>query len=194
MNYYYTTATPNDCFVCGPSGMGYAMPVNTLDQPGAPLGSALDDEMRMDAYTRLTSRYLQRAGLRVVTIWDNATPMQRRSFEMNCPKLLGVTVQNFRDDPAVEASVENDRLRFERLTIPYADSYEQLRRSLEEQYAQWDGTSPRFVAYQANIWSPLQPERLVQLMSEIKQQHPQIEFVRADHYFELQREARGRAR
>ena len=58
MNYYYSTATPNDCFVCGPSGMGYAMPVNTLEEPGAPLGSALDDEMRMDAYTRLTSRYL----------------------------------------------------------------------------------------------------------------------------------------
>ena len=51
---------------------------------------------------------------------------------------------------------------------------------------QWDGKSPRFAAYQANIWSPLKPERLIQLMSELKRQHPQIEFVRADHYFELQ--------
>ena len=86
MNYYYSTATPKDCFVCGPSGMGYAMPVNTLDEPGAPLGSTLDDELRMDAYARLTSRYLQRAGLRVVTIWDDLTPMQRRSFAKNCPE------------------------------------------------------------------------------------------------------------
>lgn len=194
LNYYYATATPNDCFVCGPSGMGYIMPVNTLDEPGAPLGSALDDQSRMDAYAQLTSRYLERAGLRVVTIWDNATPLQRRSYEKNCPHLLGATVQNFGDDPTVEASWENDRLRFDRLEIPYAGSYEQLRRSIEEQYAQWDGKSPQFVAYQANIWSSLQPERLIQLMKEIRQQHPQIEFVRADHYFELQNAAREQAR
>lgn len=193
LNYYYSTATPNDCFVCGPSGMGYTMPVNTLFEPGAPLGSAIDDEMRMDAYTRLTSRYLQRAGLRVVTIWDNLTPMQRRSFERNCVSLLGATVQNFKDDPTVEASVENNRLRFERLTIPYAGSSEQLQRSIDRQYAQWGGDSPCFVAYQASIWSRLQPERLIQLMTDVKRQHRQIEFVRADHYFDLQRAARERA-
>jgi len=194
LNYYYSTATPNDCFVCGPSGMGYAMPVNTLNEPGAPLGSALDDEARMDAYARLTSRYLQRAGLNVVTVWDNLTSMQRRSFEENCPGLLGMTLQNFRDDPTVKSSVENNRLRIERLVIPYAGSYEQMRRSIERQFARWDGESPDFVAYQANIWSRLQPERLIQLMSEFKRQHPQIEFVRADHYFELQRESRERAK
>ena len=94
----------------------------------------------------------------------------------------------------MESSVENDRLRFERLAIPYAGSSEQLRRSIERQYARWDGESPSFVAYQANIWSRLQPERLIQLMSEVERQHPQIEFVRADHYFELQRAARERAR
>jgi hypothetical protein len=194
INYYYSTATPNDCFVSGPSGMGYAMPVNTLEEPGAPLGSALDDEPLMDAYAQLTSRYLQRAGLRVVTVWDNLTPMQRRSFERNCPTLLGVTVQDFKDDPTVESSVENDRLRFERLEIPYAGSEEQLRRAIQRRYARWDGESPSFVACQASIWSRLKPDRLIPLMSELQRQHPQIEFVRADHYFELQREARERER
>jgi hypothetical protein len=192
MNYYYSTATPNDCFVSGPSGMGYAMPVNTLEEPGAPLGSALDDEMRMDAYARLTSRYLERAGLRVVTVWDNLTPMQRTSFEQNCPTLLGMTVQNFKDDPTVESSVENNRLRFERLEIPYAGSEEQLRRSIARRYERWDGESPSFVAYQASIWSRLKPDRLISLMSELQREHPRIEFVRADHYFELQREFRER--
>jgi hypothetical protein len=136
MNYFYSSATPNDCFVCGPSGMGYVMPVNTLDEPGAPLGNALDDEKRMDLYTRLTSRYLQRAGLNVVTAWDDLTSMQRRSFETNCSNLLGITVQNFRDDPSVKSSVVNNRLRVERLVIPYAASYEQMRNSIESEYAQ----------------------------------------------------------
>jgi hypothetical protein len=194
MNYYYSTATPNDCFVCGPSGMGYAMPVNTLEEPGAPLGSALNDEMRMDAYTRLTSRYLQRAGLRVVTIWDDLTPMQRSSFAKNCSELVGVTVQNFRDDPTVRSSIAENGLRFERLVIPYAGSYEDLRHSIESEHEKRGGESPRFAAYQADIWSPLQPERLIQLMGELERQHPQIEFVRADHYFELQRASRERAK
>ena len=193
LNYYYSTATPNDCFVSGPSGMGYTMPVNTLEEPGAPLGSSLDDEKRMDAYAQLTHRYLQRAGLRVVTVWDDLTPMQRRSYAKNCPGLLGATVQNFEDDPAVKSSVADNGLRFERLVIPYAGSYHDLQRSIEEHYAQADGKSPRFAAYQANIWSPLQPERLIHLMLEMKRQCPQIEFVRADHYFELQREARKQA-
>ena len=30
LNYYYGKATTNDCFVCGPSGLGYAMPFNGL--------------------------------------------------------------------------------------------------------------------------------------------------------------------
>ena len=193
LNYYYSTATPSDCFVCGPSGMGYVMPINTLREPGAPLGSTLDDPRRMDAYAQLTARYLQRAGLRVVTVWDDLTPMQRESFARHCPNLLGVTVQNFRDDPAVKSSVAENGLRFERLAIPYAGSYGDLRHSIEKEHARLDGQSPLFVAYQADVWSPLQPERLVQLMIELKQQHPNIEFVRADHFFELQREAREQA-
>lgn len=191
LNYYYDTATPNDCFVCGPSGMGYVMPVNTLEEPGAPLGSMFDDEARMDAYARLTSRYLERAGLRVVTVWDNLTPMQRRSYEANCPTLVGVTVQNFHDDPTVASSVVNDRLKFERLEIPYAGSADQLRGSLEARLARWQRDAPGFVAYQAEVWSRLRPDRLIPLMVEIERQHPEIKFVRADHYFELQRESRA---
>jgi hypothetical protein len=194
LNYYYAAATPNDCFVCGPSGMGYAMPVNTLAEPGAPLGNAIDDDSRFDAYAQLTSRYLDRAGLRVVTVWDDLTPSQRQSYERHCPNLLGVTVQNFRDDPSVKSSVENDRLRFERLEIPYAGSYDDLRRSIESHAARHDGTAPSFVAYQADAWSPLKPERLVHLMTELENDDPQIEFVRADHYFELQRQARQDAK
>jgi hypothetical protein len=116
--------------------------------------------------------------------------MQRRSFEKNCPSLLGVTVQNFRDDPAVKSGVADNGLRFERLVIPYAGSYEDLRRSIEEHEALVDGQSPRFAAYQADVWSPLKPERLIELMSDLERQHPQIEFVRADHYFELQSASR----
>lgn len=194
LNYYYSTATLNDCFVCGPSGMGYVMPVNTLLEPGARLGSTLNDEATMDAYAKLTSRYLQRAGLRVVTVWDDLTAMQRQSFAKNCPDLLGVTVQNFKDDPSVSSSIAESGLRFEKLIIPYAGSYDDLRRSIESEITKLEGQSPRFAAYQADIWSPLQPERLIDLMNDLERQHSQIKFVRADHYFELQRESQRQTR
>jgi hypothetical protein len=141
LNYYYSTATPLDCFVTGPSGMGYMMPVNTLREPGAPVGEFLKDGDRADAYARLTQTYLDRAGLRVVTIWDNATPRQRAAYAEHCRSLLGATVHNFKDVPEVAPSVENQRVRFDKLVIPYVGTYEHIHRSLTEELARWDGIS-----------------------------------------------------
>ncbi|MBN1442954.1 MAG: discoidin domain-containing protein [Planctomycetes bacterium] len=192
LNYYYTTATPTDCFAAGPSGMGYLMPFNTSKEPGAPVGLFLRDKERMDGYARLTETYLQRSGLRVVTIWDNATPMQRASYEEHCRNLYGATVQNFRDVPSVEGSVENQRLRFDKLVIPYAGSHEHMRRSLNEEIRRWDGESPLFLSYQVSIWNEMKPERIVDLVRDVGEQFPdKVEFVRADHYFNLYNEAHG---
>lgn len=190
LNYYYRTATTNDCFVSGPSGMGYLMPFNTLTEPGAPLGLYLADPARMDAYARLTGTYLQRSGLRVVTIWDDATPMQRAAYEKHGRNLYGLTVQNFKDVPAVQGSVVNDRLRFDKLIIPYASTYEHLRRSLKNELSRWDERSPLFLAYQSSVWSELKPARLVELCQEITDSMSnKVAFVRADHYFNLYNQA-----
>ncbi len=192
LNYYYDTATPQDCFVCGPSGMGYLMPVNTLAEPGAPVGNMLDDPRRMEAYAQLTDRYLRRAGLKVVTIWDDATASQRQAYERNCPDLLGATIQNFRDVPSVQSSWEHNRLRFERLQIPYADNADALSQSLAVLHAKGASTAPEFAAYQVNIWGSLQPDRLVAWMTTIERELPRVQFVRADHFFQLQAAVRKR--
>ena len=84
--------------------MGYMMPCNTLNEPGAPIGEYTKDEFRMDGYARLTETYLQRSGLRVMTVWDDASPMQRKSYEKHCRNLYGATVQNFKDVPSVRAA------------------------------------------------------------------------------------------
>ncbi len=192
LNYYYATATPNDCFVTGPSGMGYLMPFNTLKEPGAAVGLHLRDKRRMDAYARLTETYLQRSGLRVATIWDDATPMQRASYEEHCRNLYGATVQNFKDVPSVEGSVEGGRLRFDKLVIPYAGSYAHISGSLRSELGRWDGTSPLFLAYQVSIWNEMKPEKIVELAREVGEAFPdKVSFVRADHYFNLYNEAHG---
>lgn len=190
LNYYYTTATTNDCFVSGPSGMGYLMPYNTLTEPGAPVGLYLADPARMEGYARLTETYLKRSGLRVITIWDDATPMQRAAYEKFCPTLYGATVQNFKDVPSVEGSVVNNRLRFDKLIIPYASTYEHLHRSILHQLDRWDRKSPLFLSYQSSIWSELKPARLVELCRDITTRMPnQVTFLRADHYFNLYNQA-----
>lgn len=190
MNYYYSTSTPNDCFVTGPSGMGYAMPVNTLTEPGAPIGEYLQDPERMDGYARMSETYLQRSGLRVITIWDNATEMQRASYERNCRNLYGATVQNFKDVPSVRGSFESDRVRFDKLVIPYAGSIEHLESSLQQKVGDWNGEEPLFLAYQVDVWNELKPDRIVEIASRLQAKFPNsIEFVRADHYFNLFNEA-----
>lgn len=190
LNYYYTTATSSDCFVAGPSGMGYLMPFNTLEDPGAPVGSYLQDPSRMEGYARLTQTYLQRSGLRAVTIWDDATPMQRAAYEKYGRSLYGVTVQNFKDVPSVRGGTENNRLRFEKLVIPYTGSYEHIYRSLNRAISRWDGDSPLFLSYQVDVWGAMKPHKIVELLEHLNGDYPnKVEFVRADHYFSLYNEA-----
>jgi hypothetical protein len=192
LNYYYSTATSNDCFVTGPSGMGYSMPFNTLDEPGAPVGLYTADPSHIDGYTRLTETYLQRSGLRVITVWDDLTPMQRAAYAKNCRSLYGVTVHNFKDVPDVASSVEQRRVRFEKLVIPYATTYEHIRRSLDRELTDWDGQSPKFLAYQVAVWKELKPDRILELQKDITSEFgDRVEFVRADHYFNGFSEANG---
>lgn len=192
MNYYYGSATPNDCFVTGPSGMGYMMPTNTLDEPGAPVGEFLKDPAMMDGYTRMTETYLQRSGLRVITIWDEASPALRQAYERNCRNLYGATVQNFKDMPSVEGSVEDRRVRFDKLVIPYGSSRDHLGGSLRREIKQWDGKGPKFVSYQVDVWGQLRVHHLIELNEELQKEFPgKVEFVRADHYFNLYNEANG---
>lgn len=189
MNYYYSSATAQDCFVTGPSGMGYLMPFNTLEEPGAPVGDKLTDASRMDGYSRMTETYLQRSGLRVATIWDDMTPMQRASYEKHCRNLYGATVQNFKDVPAVAGGVQNGRLRFDKLVIPYAGSFEHMHGSMSEKIKKWDGKSPLFLSYQVEAWK-MGPDKILALQEAFAKEMPdKVSFVRADHYFNLQNEA-----
>jgi hypothetical protein len=186
LNYYYTTATIRDCFVAGPSGMGYIMPVNTLSETGASVGTHLTDPVATDAYTRLTETYLQRAGLRVLTVWDNATAMHRTSYEKNVRNLYGATVHLFAGSSSVVPSIENNRIRFDRLLTPYASTYTAIRDTLNTQINAWNGSGPTFLSAQVSIWGEMKPNRIVDLCNELKALHPgKLEFVRADHYFNL---------
>jgi hypothetical protein len=128
----------------------------------------------------------------VVTIWDNATPRQRSSYADQCRYLYGGTVQNFKDVPSVQGSVERDRVRFDKLVIPYGTTYAHIRGSLADEIRSWDGKAPRFLAYQVSIWREMKPDRILELQDDLGREFPgKVQFVRADHYFNLYNQATG---
>src|SRR5262249_41863140 len=81
LNYYWSRATTNDCLISGPSGAGYTH-MNRWNSAN------------LAAFAKVTEPYLQRSGLRILTIWDQVTTGVARSFATNCPGLLGLTDQS----------------------------------------------------------------------------------------------------
>ncbi len=77
LNYYWTAATTNDCLVAGPSGAGYAR----LNYWG---------RANVVAYAKASEPYLQRSGLRGITVWMTVSPATASAFAANCPTLLGL--------------------------------------------------------------------------------------------------------
>ena len=204
MNYYYSGATENECFVCGPSGMGYTMPINTF---GANTGTQFKNMDSFSAYVRLTDRYLQKSGLRVVTIWDNLSKSQREIYTSEAPYLYGLTVHNFTSDSLNSGytGVVNDML-IQQLTPGYFASNAEGTTPLTDisgaiknavSYLRYDGSAPVFVAAQVSVWAFHSVSDIVKLEQNLSEYYENIygkdvvEFVRADHYYNLYYEANG---
>jgi len=117
LNYFYSNSTEKECFVSGPSGVGYIMPFNSALHSG----NFLENEKYAADFTKMTEIYLQKTGIRVITIWDGANEMVRNAYEQNCRSLYGLTIHDWRGQkyPEVTASTVNNRLRFNLLNMFY---------------------------------------------------------------------------
>lgn len=186
LNYYYGSATKNDYFVCGPSGMGYAMFVNTLAEKGAPAKNYLDDTEIFSKYVALTQKYLVRSGLRTVTGWDDLTDDQRAAYIEGAPYLLGLTVQKWEQTTqTIDGTVGGKYIA--QLTPCYESAYDALLRNVKTAIGDWDGSSPRFVSCQISVWSPISVSGIGKLYDDLTAIYGEgkVEFVRADEYFTL---------
>jgi hypothetical protein len=140
---------------------------------------------------------MRKAGLRALTIWDDANDALRRSYESNGRYLYGATIQNFRDREVYGGAI-NNRLWFSRLETHYEGLYNTVLSDMTRKIRAWEnsgknGSEPHFLSYQVKVWE-LQTPQLVRLHDEIKQRFDgsvEIEFVRADHFFALYNEANG---
>jgi hypothetical protein len=177
--YYWNTATPDDVLVSGPSGLGYTYPGD--------LSTAA-----LDRYTQLSASYLARAGLRVITVWNNsALPFASGTvadvFALNIPHLLGVTDQL----QGTSLGIANRTLPSLQLATAYGNTASDLETGIDGAIAGWSGTSPLFVAVQGDDNQPGMTPSLLLSVAQNYASNTNVVFVRADHLFQLVREANG---
>lgn len=187
LNYFYDTATQNDCFASGPSGLGYAL---IYDEHNKVL--FLQDESLCEAYTAFSNRYLTKDGIRSVTVWDQLREMHYRAYEKNCRALYGLTLEDWFQDPApLQLHVENQRLAFMPNYPAYAEDTDDIYNSLCDVIRDFDGSKPLFLAAQGVTWS-LTSANIKSLKERFDALQPgKIEVLRADHFFSLLNEAKG---
>ena len=188
LNYYYRKATTNDCFVSGPSGMGYSMPFNGL---GSGSGSYYTSSGPvLTPYIKLTQRYIEKAGLRVITIWDNISTPQRKAFADNCPYLYGLTINDYeRQDGRLAYAVQSGWLPIAPQYPCYRGDIDGITDFFNRDIKNFKGTAPMFVTGQAEVWK-LGPDQLIALKDRLNALSPgNVNIVRADHWFSYYNEA-----
>ena len=170
LNYYWSTATSNDCLISGPSGAGYTHMENW-------------SAANLTAFACASDAYLQHSGLRVITVWDRVTSAIAQAYATNCPTLLGLTDQNGTYNGV------NFGLRTIGLTPTYASTTNQMISAITSAAASWNGTQPLFVAAQATVWD-LGPQDFVNIANSFSTN--EFQFVRPDHLFMLNNQVYGR--
>lgn len=188
LNHYYRKATALDCFVSGPSGLGYAMP---YDAHNSRYYASATSSKLVKPYAQLTQRYLEKAGLRVITVWDNLSPVQSKVYADNCPYLYGLTVNDWeRQSGRLTGRVQSKWLPITPLYPCYANSADVVTDFFNRDIKKFKGTSPMFVTGQVTVWD-VGPDKLIALKDKLDALSPgNVNIVRADHWFSYYNEAR----
>ena len=164
LNYYWSTATKNDCLISGPSGASYAHAQNWTFA-------------NISALAKVSNPYFQRTGLKVVTIWDQVSATVGQAFSANCPNLLGLTDQS---GGAYNSSYNG--LSIIGLAAAYSSSTNDIISAITNAARSWNGTQPLFIASQAVVWN-LGPSDLRNIANSLDTNEYVV--VRPDHLFML---------
>lgn len=187
LNYYFGKASTNDCFVCGPSGLGYTMPYDAHNYKY--YASTTSDKL-ITPYVQLTQRYLEKTGLRVITVWDDLSANQRKVYADNCSYLYGLTINDWeRQVGRLTPKVQSDWLPITPVYPCYANSVDVVTEFFNRDIKKFTGAEPMFVTGQVTVWD-VGPDKLQELKEKLDVLSPgNVEIVRADHWFSYYNEA-----
>ncbi|HEY2510939.1 MAG TPA: GxGYxYP domain-containing protein [Polyangiaceae bacterium] len=179
LQYYYATATANDVLVSGPSGLGYTYPQNWPVSLFA-------------QYTAHSADYLARAGLDVITVWNNgallsADPTQASDYATSIPHLLGVTDQL----GGGGLSLIDSALPLLVFATGYGETEQALEGAINNQLGSWTKSAPLFLAVQGDMnQSVINPTSFLAVQNYFAS-NSDVVFVRGDHLFQLIRQSKG---
>ena len=187
LNYYYKTATPNDFFASGPSGLGYTL---IYDAHNYKWNTTKRSDF--DPYAKFTQEYLEKSGLRVITVWDQVNEEQMESYADNCRYLYGVTQQDWeRQKGKIPSFTKQNKLAFIPNYPCYANGIDVIYNMNKDTIQKFDGTHPVFLSAQGESWK-MGPDNIVALKEKFEQLSPgNIVICRGDHFFTLYNEANG---
>ena len=186
LNYYYRTATPNDFFASGPSGMGYALIYDVHNKKWHTTERSV-----IEPYTKLSQQYLERSGLRVITVWDEVNDEQMDAYADNCRYLYGITQEDWQMREPLQTITKQNRLAFIPNLPCYSDNVEHIYAQWKSTIENFDGSQPIFLSAQGVSWK-MGPENIVHLREMLERLSPgNIVICRGDHFFALYNEAHG---
>jgi hypothetical protein len=176
LNYYYTTATANDCLLSGPSGYGYTYPNDWTDAAA------------LKKFIAKSNDYCRRAGFRIITVWNTINgginPDVGAAYAANAPSLLGLTAEN----AGGPLTIYGNSLPGFPLTATYCGVEDQLTKEIAGGSAGWDGASPRFLLVQAEPWHGMTPTHLLHVVSQLNSNYV---LIRPDTMFQMIRSLHG---
>jgi MYXO-CTERM domain-containing protein len=174
LNFLWTSSTPNDALLSGPSGYGYTY-LNSWTNPA-----------QLDQFTARTEEYNERAGFRIITVWNTIVGGINQnvgeSYARNATSLLGVTAQN----TGGPLTIYNNSLPGLPLSCNYCTDEQAMKDFIATASQGWDGNEPRFVMIQAQPWQGVTSTSFLNVANSLDANHV---VVRPDHLFELIREA-----
>jgi hypothetical protein len=172
LNSFWSTATTNDCLVAGPSGAGYTR-INYWSAGN------------IAAYTKASNPYLQRTGIRTITVWLNLSGTTGSAYATNCPTLVGVNDQSDGYYTTLDGTLPV--IGFPS-SANYAITVSNLLYGITNTAATWTGLSPMFIAVQARSWG-ITPADCQTVMNSLDPAKYVV--VRPDHLFLLYKKAAG---
>ena len=185
LNYYYKTATDNDCFISGPSGYGYFYPKYYALRE--------DVAKTFPAFLQLTNKYFKKLGWRAITVWNDDLGAldktdAKKYYADNMPYLLGISQQ---ENMNKEQFIAGKNLVVTSLRgVQYCSELFQFQQKLTNTInAFYDSGAkePVFLPMQAVNWNlAANLQNLATVKKQAEQQAgADVEFVRFDQMLQL---------
>ena len=196
LNWFYRQATRNDCFVSGPSGYGYFYPSSWDADRYSHDFRQLNEYNNFKAYLKRNNEYFKRASIKGITIWNGPAFSRQFSdmYAQHMPYLSGVTVQGaVTDNPRL---LNKGTFLVKQIEMSYASEiyqFEQHFNGIVSQRKRLKApgatNQPTFHVLQGVSWGTMGLFRnYIGIGNTAKLREPDIEFVRYDTIFELQKE------